>query len=65
MESHWKETFNLVVEGVLLLLVASIGLLGNFTSFVILMRRKVQKIFHNLLFLLSTFDTVRYKYNEY
>ena len=65
MESHWVETFNLVVEGVLLLLVASIGLLGNFTSFVILMRRKVQKIFHNLLFLLSTFDTVRYKYNEY
>ena len=65
MESHWKETFNLVVEGVLLLLVASIGLLGNFTSFVILMRRKVQKIFHNLLFLLSTFDTVRYKYNKY
>ena len=55
----------MVVEGVLLLLVASIGLLGNFTSFVILMRRKVQKIFHNLLFLLSTFDTVRYKYNEY
>ena len=65
MESHWKETFNLVVEGVLLLLVAGIGLLGNFTSFVILMRRKVQKIFHNLLFLLSTFDTVRYKYNKY
>ena len=65
MESHWKETFNLVVEGVLLLLVASIGLLGNFTSFVILMRRKVQKIFHNLLFLLSTFDTVRYRYNKY
>ena len=54
----------MVVEGVLLLLVASIGLLGNFTSFVILMRRKVQKIFHNLLFLLSTFDTVRYKYNK-
>ena len=65
MESHWVETFNLVVEGVLLLLVASIGLLGNFTSFVILMRRKVQKIFHNLLFLLSTFDTVRYRYNKY
>ena len=65
MESHWVETFNFVVEGVLLLLVASIGLLGNFTSFVILMRRKVQKIFHNLLFLLSTFDTVRYRYNKY
>ena len=54
----WDVTFNFVVEGVLLLLVAGVGLLGNLTSFVILMRQKVQKIFHNLLFLLSTFDTV-------
>ena len=54
----WDVTFNFVVEGVLLLLVAGLGLAGNLTSFVILMRKKVQKIFHNLLFLLSTFDTV-------
>ena len=54
----WDVTFNFVVEGVLLLLVAALGLAGNLASFVILMRQKVQKIFHNLLFLLSTFDTV-------
>ena len=54
----WDVTFNFVVEGVLLLLVAGLGLAGNLTSFVILMRQKAQKIFHNLLFLLSTFDTV-------
>merc|ERR1711953_609648 len=44
--------------GVLLLLVAALGLAGNLASFVILMRQKVQKIFHNLLLLLSTFDTI-------
>ena len=51
-------TFNFVVEGVLLLLVACLGLAGNLASYVILMRQKVQKIFHNLLFLLTTLDTV-------
>ena len=55
---NWDVTFNFVVEGVLLIMVACVGLIGNFVSFVILMRRKVQKIFHNLLFLLTTFDTV-------
>ena len=54
----WDVTFNFVVEGVLLLLVAVLGLVGNLASFVILLRQKVQQIFHNLLFLLSTFDTV-------
>ena len=54
----WDVMFNFVVEGVLLLLVAGLGLIGNFASFVILMRQKVQKNFHDLLFLLSTFDTV-------
>ena len=54
----WEVTFNFVVEGVLLLMVAVLGLAGNLASFVILFRQKAQKIFHNLLFLLSTFDTV-------
>ena len=54
----WAVWFNFIVEGVLLLLVACVGLAGNLASFVILLRQKVQKIFHNLLFLLSTFDTV-------
>ena len=54
----WEVTFNFVVEGVLLLMVAVLGLAGNLASFVIFFRQKVQKIFHNLLFLLSTFDTV-------
>ena len=54
----WVVTFNFVVEGDLLLMVAVLGLAGNLASFVIFFRQKVQKIFHNLLFLLSTFDTV-------
>ena len=53
----WDKTAK-TVAGVLLFLVASLGLVGNVTSFVILLRQKVQKTFHNLLFLLSTFDTV-------
>ena len=54
----WDVTFNFVVEGVLLLLVAALGLTGNLAFFFILMRQKSQKIFHDLLFLLTTFDTV-------
>ena len=42
MESDWEDwdnwdvTFNFVVEGVLLIMVACVGLIGNFVSFVIL-----------------------------
>ena len=48
-----------VIVGVLLSLVVCVGLAGNFTSFLTLRRQVIQRIFHNLLFLLSIFDTVR------
>ena len=47
-----------IFEGVILLFVALVGLLGNFVSFVTIFNQKVQKTFHSLLFLLSIFDTV-------
>ena len=48
-----------LLEGVLLLAVALVGLLGNLISFVTIFRQKIQKTFHNLLFLLTVFDMVR------
>ena len=50
--------FTFIFEGVILLLVALVGLVGNFASFVIIFNQKVQRTFHSLLFLLSIFDTV-------
>lgn len=48
-----------IFEGIILLIVALVGLVGNFASFVTILKQKVQKTFHSLLFLLSIFDTVR------
>ena len=48
-----------LLEGVLLLAVALVGLIGNFTSFVTISRQKIQRTFHNLLLLLTVFDMVR------
>ena len=48
-----------LLEGVLLLAVALVGLSGNLISFVTIFRQKIQKTFHNLLFLLTVFDMVR------
>ena len=48
-----------IFEGVILLIVALVGLVGNFASFITIFNQKVQKTFHSLLFLLSIFDTVR------
>ena len=48
-----------LLEGVLLLAVALVGLIGNLISFVTIFRQKIQKTFHNLLFLLTVFDMVR------
>ena len=47
-----------LVEGVLLMMVACLGLAGNILSFVVLNSQKVQKTFHNLLILLNIFDLV-------
>ena len=53
---HGMMTF--LLEGVLLLAVALVGLIGNLISFVTIFRQKIQKTFHNLLFLLTVFDMV-------
>ena len=53
---HGKLTF--LLEGVLLLAVALVGLCGNLISFVTIFSQKIQKTFHNLLFLLTVFDMV-------
>ena len=52
------ETFQWVTEGLLLMLVSTIGLIGNSCSVVTCARQRVQRIFHRLLLVLATFDTV-------
>ena len=47
-----------ICKGVVLLFVALVGLTGNLISFISIFRQKVQKTFHNLLFLLTLFDMV-------
>ena len=57
---HGMLTF--LLEGVLLLAVALVGLSGNLISFVTIFSQKIQKTFHNLLFLLTVFDMVRFDF---
>ena len=52
------KTFQWVTEGLLLMLISSIGLIGNSCSVVTCARQRVQRIFHRLLLVLATFDTV-------
>ena len=52
-----------LLEGILLLLVAVVGLIGNVVCFTTICRQKVQKLFHNLLLLLTTFDMVILDYS--
>ena len=54
-----NDTFCYVTEGFLILIVGSIGLVGNVCSLFLFARQKVHRIFHNLLFLLAIFDLVR------
>ena len=56
---HYNLTY--ILEGVLLLFIALVGLTGNIISFVTILSQKVQKTFHNLLFLLTIFDMVSVK----
>ena len=58
----WLITMTFFTEGVLLMMVASMGLVGNILSFVVLKSQKVHKTFHNLLILLNTFDMVSKPY---
>ena len=58
MIASWLSTLTFLVEGVMLLLVACVGLVGNILSFTMLNAKGLQKIFHNLLLLLNIFDMV-------
>ena len=52
------DTITFLVEGVMLVLVACVGLVGNILSFMVLSTQGLQKTFHNLLLLLNIFDMV-------
>ena len=59
MMEHTSYLVTFIFEGIVLLIVALIGLVGNLASFITIFSQKVQKTFHSLLFLLSIFDMVR------
>ena len=52
--------FQWVTEGLLLFIISVIGLVGNSCSVVTCSRQRVQRIFHRLLLVLATFDTVTF-----
>ena len=60
----WLQSVRFILEGVLLLVVACIGLTGIAVSFAVLVSKKVQKTFHNLLLLLNTFDMVGFRKDQ-
>ena len=53
---HKKTAF--ILEGVLLLVIAVIGITGNLLAIVTILSQKVLKIFHDLLLALTVFDMV-------
>ena len=54
-----EDLFCWSVEGVGILVIGLIGVIGNSCSMVLFSRQKVHRIFHHLLLLLSVFDLVR------
>ena len=58
LENSFLDKVTFLLEGVLLLTVACIGLVGNFLSFIVLNTQQHQKTFHKLLLLLNIFDMV-------
>ena len=61
LDGSWQANVTFLVEGVILLTVACLGLVGNILSFIVLGTWGIQKIFHNLLLLLNIFDMVSTK----
>ena len=53
------DTFKLVTEGYLILIIGIVGLLGNIASIWTFSRQRIHRTFHNLLLVLTIFDTVR------
>lgn len=58
-KEDWMKTAKFALEGVAIMIVSIFGVIGSLLSYSILMSRKVQKNFHNLLMLLNTFDLVK------
>ena len=58
LNDSWLAFITFLVEGVILLTVASVGLVGNILSFIVLNTQGLQKTFHKLLLLLNIFDMV-------
>ena len=58
VNNSWLVYIHFLVEGVMLLTVASVGLVGNILSFIVLNTKGLQKTFHKLLLLLNIFDMV-------
>ena len=54
------DNFCWYVEGLLILVAALIGYLGNIYSLKVFSRQKDHKTFHHLLLLLAIFDTVSF-----
>ena len=66
-ESFPIYNFQWVTEGLLLVIVSSIGIVGNACSVVTCTKQRIQRVFHRLLLALATFDTVSsyfYVYNR-
>ena len=53
------DPFQLVTEGYLILVIGLVGLLGNMASIWTFSRQRIHRTFHNLLLVLTIFDTVR------
>ena len=56
-----KYLVTFIFEGIVLITVALIGITGNIAAFITILKQKVQRTFHSLLFLLSVFDMVSKK----
>ena len=58
VNNSWVAIITFLVEGVMLMTVASVGLVGNILSFLVLNTQGLQKTFHKLLLLLNIFNMV-------
>ena len=59
MDAEFPNTFQLITEGWLIFLIGCIGLFGNVISIWTFSRQPLHRIFHNLLLVLTIYDTVR------
>ena len=60
LESFSYYDFQWFTEGLLLMLVSCIGLIGNACWVVTCAKQRIQRVFHRLLLTLATFDSVSF-----